>query len=1279
MFQLDRLLTVYAGTNNGNTGGRSGQAGGGVGGSTGGAGGSAGGPSSNAGSRGNSGSSSKSSTTSSGSNSNSSLSHLSLTGPDGSMGPPGYAWDSSAAGSIGENPETGAAAIAKGAWRNVGTAITNQLANQGGTSPNGNGGGSGSAGGGGTQTAQQLSTAELQKLIASNQKNLANFRGNGFQKAIQQAFLDSLVKEMATRQPGAPAAQPAAQQPAQPATSAPAQQTPGPAEAEAIAAAAGSPVAAQSAADQQWQQLQATAAELKARSDQLMQQLSEQAAAAASRPSATEEVAAIYARNELQKQQQEAQRQAEEAAAAAEQARQNAEQVAAAQAAAQAAQEQQAQQRTSELASAKSYEDSQAAIQQYQLAAADYAAGKTNTPPEKPAGLDQAWQPYADRIEQVVNKTTTDAQAKAAAEQAAKAQAEAAAEQQRQAEALARTQAAAAAAAALAAQDSADQKALTTARDALGDVANAFATGDPDAINKALANATSLRDSATPFAQSQIDSAIQQATDSGMRQQQAMQQAQQAQQIAQQTIQQHLEAEQQSASAQQQAMSQSRQEWAQQIAADNATAQQQPSLASEIGHVIKQAARSIINRVEGSQGSTSQPVNAPDSQPVVISGQPQKQIDPTAQAPAQQTSQGNDRQSAVTLKQVAQQLSANRVSSQQQSAPVAVQAGQPIVISGQPQKQIDPTAQAVKPATQPDSQQGGTLSKIIQAINPISAAHAAEVTPNIGQPVSAENGTPQIVSPTLGHPVTITNQPNLANLSLTSPQGETAPPGYAWNSSLPAVIEGSPTAGRWEKVGTQITNQLAGTVPTPGMGGNAGTGEGTGNGQAGQQGTGKATSGTGAGAAAGTETAISAPTTIIKNGNGGGQGGKGGAGGTVSGIGYGTTTGTQPGSPTPINVGTPTHVRNNFQPTTVINTPQETAVQKAAREQYMAELEEIRKADGGNSGNGNSAGTGTTGTTGTGTGNGTGTTQGAATSTGGAPISAATGTVITPEQQAANHAEAQRMGGYDDRTDAQKIGAILKDFVKGTAAGGPALGAGYAALQALADYDNGRGAGSSFQTAGQPAPSKTPGALGAFGAGFIGGTLATGNPLGGVVGGIAAALKNTGALDNVNIPGYNPLTGQSVSNNIGTGQSTPIGGAGTGTGTASGPGGALGETLVNGVWVGNGNGGGNGKGNGAGTGSGGAGAGTGGGIGGNSGNSNALAGRLNAGESGFNSFADELRARNKNNLLATGATGSGTSLMQRVGATQGAKGGLTGRVYSPLQTAVQSLYRSNPW
>ncbi|AXH71854.1 MAG: hypothetical protein [Caudoviricetes sp.] len=279
-------------------------------------------------------------------------------------------------------------------------------------------------------------------------------------------------------------------------------------------------------------------------------------------------------------------------------------------------------------------------------------------------------------------------------------------------------------------------------------------------------------------------------------------------------------------------------------------------------------------------------------------------------------------------------------------------------------------------------------------------------------------------------------------------------------------------------------------------------------------------------------------------------------------------------------------------------------------------------------------------------------------------VSSAIGTAISQTDQQKNAAEAARMGGYQDTSTVGRIGNVLKSIGSGASVGGipGALIGGAASVYSnfISDRQSAssraltQSMNPSKPTAGEAAAGMVSGAL----KGSIAGPL--GLALGAIWGGATAAGVAPTAED---LKGTNPLN-----NGI------------TADPNSAGPG----QTLANGVRVGNGNGGGNGNrgtttaptlpniGGGA-TSNGGSGVGT--PTAPNTGAPSANNGtvkdetdaRNQAGQSAFNQFLDQLRKRQMDNLLYTGAgwdKTSGTSLLGRVSASQGAVGGQTGQVIS---------------
>lgn len=298
--------------------------------------------------------------------------------------------------------------------------------------------------------------------------------------------------------------------------------------------------------------------------------------------------------------------------------------------------------------------------------------------------------------------------------------------------------------------------------------------------------------------------------------------------------------------------------------------------------------------------------------------------------------------------------------------------------------------------------------------------------------------------------------------------------------------------------------------------------------------------------------------------------------------------------------------------------------------------------------------------------------SGAQRTAGGAPIGQATGSPVSAAQQAKNTAEASRVGGYDDRSTADRLGDVAKAALGGAGIGGaPGAVVGAVAEAYNSFISNTRQAGSSTQTgnmdaskpsAGNALAGMTTGAIKGAGYGSFlgpGGALA-GAALGAIWGGATAAGVAPSAE---NLKGQSPLEG---------GQVTNVGSYGPQ------------QQLVNGAWVGNANGKDNTSGSkpvqvpvpnvggGATTGSPNV---------TNPGGENKPPtgtpvtppgtpdGSIKAGNSAFNNYLSELRRRQMQNLLSTGAGYSGTSgtaLLGRVGASQGAVGGLSGYVQSNL-------------
>lgn len=270
-------------------------------------------------------------------------------------------------------------------------------------------------------------------------------------------------------------------------------------------------------------------------------------------------------------------------------------------------------------------------------------------------------------------------------------------------------------------------------------------------------------------------------------------------------------------------------------------------------------------------------------------------------------------------------------------------------------------------------------------------------------------------------------------------------------------------------------------------------------------------------------------------------------------------------------------------------------------------------------------------------------------------ITAAQGTAVTAARQAYNTAEASRMGGYDTRSTMGKIADVAKAAVGGFSLGGvpgALIGAGAATYNSF--VNNTRGASSSTQTEGVDATKATVGnALSGMATGAIAGA-----PLG-PLGMMAGAIWGGATAANV-APSLESLKGQNPN------------GPGGQTSTGSGPG----QTLANGVRIGQGNGGKDSGGASATAITGGTVPSTGGttpsmgtttptpGTG-----TGATDGGTKAGNSAFNNYLTELRKRQLDNLLSTGAGSSrtsGTALLGRVGAAEGAVGGLSGYVQTTL-------------
>jgi hypothetical protein len=281
----------------------------------------------------------------------------------------------------------------------------------------------------------------------------------------------------------------------------------------------------------------------------------------------------------------------------------------------------------------------------------------------------------------------------------------------------------------------------------------------------------------------------------------------------------------------------------------------------------------------------------------------------------------------------------------------------------------------------------------------------------------------------------------------------------------------------------------------------------------------------------------------------------------------------------------------------------------------------------------------------------------------GSAVSSATGTAVSAADQSRNRAAAQAAGGYDDSSAGAKIGNTLSSMSSGAALGpiGAAVGLGYGIYS---NYFNGKNAGSRAQTgdagsASNPGSSTTTGgetSIGGIAGGALGGALTglgVAGPAGAIIGALGGAINAAGGFSAQNLSN---LKGQSQLNQ------GKVAGSAVQSGVA--PSGAPFQNVNNGgrdqTATGNGSGGTSGNGNTGGTGTN-TGTGTGNGTG--SGGQNA------AGNSGFNQYLSDLRQRNLANLLYTGAGWSGTSgtsLLGRVGASQGAVGGNTGQVITKL-------------
>ncbi|WP_347003937.1 hypothetical protein [Enterobacter roggenkampii] len=258
-------------------------------------------------------------------------------------------------------------------------------------------------------------------------------------------------------------------------------------------------------------------------------------------------------------------------------------------------------------------------------------------------------------------------------------------------------------------------------------------------------------------------------------------------------------------------------------------------------------------------------------------------------------------------------------------------------------------------------------------------------------------------------------------------------------------------------------------------------------------------------------------------------------------------------------------------------------------------------------------------------------------------ISQAIGTAVSPADQAANAAEAKRMGGYNLTSTAGRVANVAKSALGGLAVGGPVGGLLGTAASVYSNFISDRQSASSRTlTEGTAAPKAgVADVLAGMTTGAIKGALL--GPLGMMAGAVWGGATASGTAPTAeDLKGSSPLTNGQTSNP-----------------SSAGPG----QTLVNGVRVGNG---------------------------GNNANGyrpgsltpvfsnptyntpqttapDASANSSSSGGSSFGSFISDLRRRQVDNLLYTGAgwnQTSGTSLLGRVGATQGAVGGLSGQIIS---------------
>lgn len=261
-------------------------------------------------------------------------------------------------------------------------------------------------------------------------------------------------------------------------------------------------------------------------------------------------------------------------------------------------------------------------------------------------------------------------------------------------------------------------------------------------------------------------------------------------------------------------------------------------------------------------------------------------------------------------------------------------------------------------------------------------------------------------------------------------------------------------------------------------------------------------------------------------------------------------------------------------------------------------------------------------------------------------ISQAIGTAVSPADQAANAAEAKRMGGYNLTSTAGRVGNVAKSALGGLAVGGPVGGLLGAAASVYSNFISDRQSASSRAlTEGTAAPKAgIADVLAGMTTGAIKGAML--GPLGMMAGAVWGGASASGTAPTADdLKGSSPLTNGQTSNPA-----------------SAGPG----QTLVNGVRVGQGGKNANdykpgslspvisgGTYNPTPT--------TTPNTGNNSGST------PSTGSSSFGSFIDDLRHRQMNNLLYTGAgwsKTSGTSLLGRVGAAQGAVGGLSGQIIS---------------